>query len=751
MCSIGGAVGLGLKPLPNPSSGRLLDIIANLRTTWENFKKIFAAFEPMYYTSNYPNLTVLAGIIGSSSATVYVNTSVSIPATLDFAAIAPNVSLHVLQGGSFNIASGQTLTIPIPETGAYRIFYGDGVVRFSNGTGRDLFVQNWGAKADNTNGTQTDNAAAFQAALNATKAGFRVLVPNGEYGFLSGISLYERNHLVGTRMTRLWFYGSTIASPYTAVFLDGGTDGTSGDFNGGIENLELLQAGEEASGTGLYLSGSIPAEFAHNLQRIIFRDITIRKFEKALHFENVAYINAFYNVRSVGCRIGVYAKNAVNAVNFYGFYYDGKGISGVALANSYGVQYISDNNPTYYTLALNFTGGSIENVEHALYTDQNVTFTSQFFGMYFEGGDIDLLSGHVVMVGCNTRHSAENHHIILGGSAALELYGHTFGGSLNGVDPTAALVKLSGGASYIEHGRTLHSAMLGLTGRTNPKIGITGANVTARYWGIDPATGGEEGLVREFGASMRYRDNANEDSFLAYNLANALVSSMSSEKVTSPTFERSVEDIYTATLHLFRADTSDGTDNKRVALCGGGGAGTNQGGKFIAAGNESSGTGKVTMQPGDVAGAIAEILVRDNQALALSINQAGDNYIGVDTTNAAEAIKFGNASQNPVYTFQGTGLLSSGGNIGATTLGRGLQVKAGTNGRINMGNVLVAGTVTVANTSVTANTMISWNRVVSGGTLGEITITRNAGVGYTITSSNATETSTIDVMLTEAT
>jgi hypothetical protein len=72
-------------------------------------------------------------------------------------------------------------------------------------------------------------------------------------------------------------------------------------------------------------------------------------------------------------------------------------------------------------------------------------------------------------------------------------------------------------------------------------------------------------------------------------------------------------------------------------------------------------------------------------------------------------------------------------------------------GSFDMGNVLVAGTVTVSNTSVTANTMFSWNRVVSGGTLGDITITRSAGVGYTITSSSASETSTIDVMLIEAT
>lgn len=96
------------------------------------------------------------------------------------------------------------------------------------------------------------------------------------------------------------------------------------------------------------------------------------------------------------------------------------------------------------------------------------------------------------------------------------------------------------------------------------------------------------------------------------------------------------------------------------------------------------------------------------------------------------------------------GEVQVGENLKVTALGYGIQVKAGTNGRINLGVVLVGGTVTVANSSVTTNTIITCNRTVSGGTLGHLSVTKNAGVGYTINSTSGTETSTIDVLLTEA-
>jgi cobalamin synthase len=56
---------------------------------------------------------------------------------------------------------------------------------------------------------------------------------------------------------------------------------------------------------------------------------------------------------------------------------------------------------------------------------------------------------------------------------------------------------------------------------------------------------------------------------------------------------------------------------------------------------------------------------------------------------------------------------------------------------------LVAGTIAVANTLVTANSVVSLTRKTIGGTTGDLSYTVSAGVGFTINSSSATDTSVI--------
>lgn len=63
--------------------------------------------------------------------------------------------------------------------------------------------------------------------------------------------------------------------------------------------------------------------------------------------------------------------------------------------------------------------------------------------------------------------------------------------------------------------------------------------------------------------------------------------------------------------------------------------------------------------------------------------------------------------------------------------------------------VLVAGTVTVACTTVSANTRIYLTPKTIGGTPGFLSYTLNAGVGFTINSSSASDTSTISFVLIE--
>lgn len=89
--------------------------------------------------------------------------------------------------------------------------------------------------------------------------------------------------------------------------------------------------------------------------------------------------------------------------------------------------------------------------------------------------------------------------------------------------------------------------------------------------------------------------------------------------------------------------------------------------------------------------------------------------------------------------------------LAISTVGRGLQIKEGSNAR--MGTAVMNGTtnVVVPNTSITANTRIIGLTVqVPGGTPGKvIVVTRSVGVSITIVSDSATDTSTVAFMLVE--
>lgn len=101
----------------------------------------------------------------------------------------------------------------------------------------------------------------------------------------------------------------------------------------------------------------------------------------------------------------------------------------------------------------------------------------------------------------------------------------------------------------------------------------------------------------------------------------------------------------------------------------------------------------------------------------------------------------------PVFTGD---VNSSTGNILISTIGKGLQVKTGTNAKIGTA-VLVAGTITVANTSVTANSRIFLTSNTDGGTVGAVRVSAKVvGTSFTITSLSALDTSTIAWMIVES-
>lgn len=99
-------------------------------------------------------------------------------------------------------------------------------------------------------------------------------------------------------------------------------------------------------------------------------------------------------------------------------------------------------------------------------------------------------------------------------------------------------------------------------------------------------------------------------------------------------------------------------------------------------------------------------------------------------------------------TFTGN-VNASTGNVLISTIGKGLQVKTGSNAKIGQA-VLSGGTIVVSNTSVTANSRIFLTVAAAGGTQGFLRTTKSAGVSFTITSTSGTETSTVDWMIVES-
>lgn len=102
---------------------------------------------------------------------------------------------------------------------------------------------------------------------------------------------------------------------------------------------------------------------------------------------------------------------------------------------------------------------------------------------------------------------------------------------------------------------------------------------------------------------------------------------------------------------------------------------------------------------------------------------------------------------SPVFTGD---VNSSTGNVLISTIGKGLQVKTGTNAKI--GTVtLVAGTATVANTSITANSRIFLTAQNNAGTIGSLSVTTiTANTSFIIKSTNPLDTSLVAWMIVES-
>jgi hypothetical protein len=103
---------------------------------------------------------------------------------------------------------------------------------------------------------------------------------------------------------------------------------------------------------------------------------------------------------------------------------------------------------------------------------------------------------------------------------------------------------------------------------------------------------------------------------------------------------------------------------------------------------------------------------------------------------------------NSVMQYDGTRTLCSSP-LAVTTIGNGIQVKEGTNGKQGTGR-LTAGSQTIANSSLTSTSRIFVSRTAAGGTLGHLSVAWTVGTSFTVTSSSSTDTSSYCYEIIEA-
>lgn len=121
-------------------------------------------------------------------------------------------------------------------------------------------------------------------------------------------------------------------------------------------------------------------------------------------------------------------------------------------------------------------------------------------------------------------------------------------------------------------------------------------------------------------------------------------------------------------------------------------------------------TGNITCNTsisGVVATSVLAVTLVDNLATAAEMKQGTDNYFLIDTTNAAEAMTFGNAVTNPTFNFLGSGITAFAGvvsNASQVQWSKGADVASATALPVlTDGNYFdVTGTTTITSINTTA-------------------------------------------------
>lgn len=132
-----------------------------------------------YLVSNYASLSAAVTAIGSTPATLFINTAQTVSTNLT---IPSTLAIKMAKPGIITVNAGITLTINGPfEADLYQVFAGTGAVAFNRNSVQEVYPQWWGAVGDGT----ADDTAELQAALASYT---NVKIPKGTYYITGALS-----------------------------------------------------------------------------------------------------------------------------------------------------------------------------------------------------------------------------------------------------------------------------------------------------------------------------------------------------------------------------------------------------------------------------------------------------------------------------------------------------------------------------------------------------------------------------------
>jgi hypothetical protein len=161
------------------------------------------------------------------------------------------------------------------------------------------------------------------------------------------------------------------------------------------------------------------------------------------------------------------------------------------------------------------------------------------------------------------------------------------------------------------------------------------------------------------------------------------------------------------------------------------------------------GSGNLYYQAGSTSGTPNWVLISDSSGSIVGINGT-TNQITVTTAAGVATLSIPTTFTAPgAITATLGNITATNGNLVLSTAGNKLVINAATPTTSSVGTTeaMVAGAVTITSSAITAASKIIYSRRTLGTAMGNVSITAQAGGSATLTSDEATETSTFDYLI----